>query len=341
MNTYSSYILAGGLACLVLIALFHSWVSRMNQFFFFSRTAPEGFSRTPAAQRIIRTYRVRVWMGFAAAATVFILLLRFSGMWALGCFLAGMLVQVVACCFTFAQAHRAAGAAIAEITGTAGTEGDGASTIAVSLLDPGAFTPALQTLLFLAPAASALAWIIPMLAMHMSSSAFADAVALEHADFLTGLGVGLMFGSLLLYVQLRYFSRHRSPMARFTARGAVQLAWVGAACFTFSTLTVPMHLVVTREVRGILLGIVILIATTRVVYCLAKARLFPPPAIERNGDHFWRWGLFYYNPADPTLFIQHRSGPGYTLNFANKFSWTLPAFLLADFIFLACIHLRR
>jgi len=341
MNPNFSYILAGGLACLVLLAAFHSWVSRMNQFFFFSRTAPDGFSRTPAAQRIARTYLVRVWMGFAAAAIVFTVLLRFSGMWALGCFLVGMLVQVVACCFSFAQAHRAAGEAIAEIAGSAGLEGESASTIAVSLLDPGAFTPTLQTLLFLAPTTAAAAWLISMMASGLGFSAFGDAIGAMHADFLTGLGVGLMFGSLLLYVQLRYFSRHRSPMARFTARGAVQLAWVGAACFAFSTLTVPMHLVVTREVRGILLGIVILIALVRVVYGWTKARLFPPPAVERNGDQFWRWGLFYYNPADPTLFIQHRSGPGYTLNFANKFSWTLPAFLLADFIFLACIHLRR
>jgi uncharacterized membrane protein len=102
-----------------------------------------------------------------------------------------------------------------------------------------------------------------------------------------------------------------------------------------------MHLVVTREIRGILLGVVMLIALARLAYCWASARLFTPPDIERNGDRFWHWGLFYYNPSDPTLFIQHRAGPGYTLNFANKFSWTLPALVLADFIFLACIHLRR
>jgi hypothetical protein len=341
MNTYSPYILAGGIACLVLIALFHSWVSRMNQFFFFSRTAPEGFARTPKARLITRAYLVRVWLGFAAAGIVFTALLRFSGMWALGCFLTAMLVQVVLCCFSFAQAHRAAGAAIAEVAVPAQSGSESSSAISVSLLDSGAFTPRLLMLLFLAPAAAAAAWLVPMLALHMGFNAFADAVAALHADFLTGLGVGLMFGSLLLFVQLRYLSRHRSPMARFTARGAVQLAWVGAACFAFSTLTVPMHLVVTRQVRGILLGIVILIALVRLAYCWASARQFPPPAIERSGDHFWRWGLFYYNPADPTLFIQHRSGPGYTLNFANKISWTLPAFLVADFIFLACIHLRR
>ena len=341
MNTNFSYILAGGLACLLFIALFHSWVSRMNQFFFFSRTAPEGFSGTPDARRITRTYLIRVWSGFTIAVLLFTSLLRHSHLTALASFLIAMLAQVVLCSFSFAQAHRAAGKAIPEISGPGQPAMESTSQITVSLLDPGAFTPRLQTLLFLAPAVAALAWIIPMLVLHLGFSAFADAIDAARADFLTGLGVGLMFGSLLLFVQLRYFSRHRSAMARFTARGAVQLAWVGAACFAFSTLCVPMHLVVTRQVRGILLGIVLLIAMARVVYGWTKARLFPPPAVERNGDQFWRWGLFYYNPSDPTLFIQHRCGPGYTLNFANKFSWTLPAFLLADFIFLACIHLRR
>lgn len=37
----------------------------------------------------------------------------------------------------------------------------------------------------------------------------------------------------------------------------------------------------------------------------------------------WIWDIFYYNPQDPDLWVAKQSGLGYTLNFANKFSWLI------------------
>ncbi len=44
----------------------------------------------------------------------------------------------------------------------------------------------------------------------------------------------------------------------------------------------------------------------------------PMPARgDTTPDSAWKGGLFYYNPDDPALFVEKRSGPGWTLNFGH------------------------
>lgn len=333
------------LAGLALVAAFNSWTSRINQFFFFSRTVDADFPATPAARKITGQYLRLVRLGFAVSLIAFSAMSVLTPASLYACFFTALVVECVGCCAAFGKAHAAAGKALAALAARApveaGNRAEQPTAVAVQLRDPGTFTRHLIAMLALAPFAAAAAWLIPMTALHMGFSAFSDVIGANRAEFLTGLGLGLMAGSLLLYVQLRYFSRHRSPMARFTARGCVLLAWLGAASIAVSTLSVPLHQVITMQVRLALVGIVLAIACARLVYGWAKLRMFPPPAIERHGDQFWRWGLFYYNPSDPTLFIQHRCGPGYTVNFANRLSWPVAMFILADMVFLVCIHLHR
>ena len=51
-----------------------------------------------------------------------------------------------------------------------------------------------------------------------------------------------------------------------------------------------------------------------------------PP--EQTPAECWKGGLFYYNPADPVVMVEKRTGLGYTLNFANPWSWALMLFLV-------------
>lgn len=39
-----------------------------------------------------------------------------------------------------------------------------------------------------------------------------------------------------------------------------------------------------------------------------------------DDDEFWKLGSFYYNPNDPSIFVEKRFGSGWTLNFGNKTS---------------------
>ena len=42
-------------------------------------------------------------------------------------------------------------------------------------------------------------------------------------------------------------------------------------------------------------------------------------------DDCWKYGVFYFNRDDPALFVPKRFGLnlGYTLNFANRWSWVV------------------
>jgi uncharacterized membrane protein len=55
-----------------------------------------------------------------------------------------------------------------------------------------------------------------------------------------------------------------------------------------------------------------------------------PAAEARAGDATpdaaWKGGLFYFNRADPAVFVEHRMGVGWSLNLGNLWSW----------VFLAC-----
>jgi uncharacterized membrane protein len=49
---------------------------------------------------------------------------------------------------------------------------------------------------------------------------------------------------------------------------------------------------------------------------------------ERTDDAQWKLGLFYYNPKDPRLFLEKRSGLGRTLNLASPWSWLVLAIIV-------------
>jgi uncharacterized membrane protein len=63
----------------------------------------------------------------------------------------------------------------------------------------------------------------------------------------------------------------------------------------------------------------------------ARAGYARPVAIADNTpDSCWKWGIIYYNPEDPALVVETRTGrSGCDLNFGNKWSWLVTAVILA------------
>src|SRR5699024_8557051 len=43
--------------------------------------------------------------------------------------------------------------------------------------------------------------------------------------------------------------------------------------------------------------------------------------IDQDDDRYWKLGQFYYNKADPALFLEKRFGIGWTINWARPLAW--------------------
>lgn len=56
--------------------------------------------------------------------------------------------------------------------------------------------------------------------------------------------------------------------------------------------------------------------------------------IDTTQDYCWKWGVFYYNPNDPALWVDKRFGVGSTPNMANKRSWLIMAAICAYIVFI-------
>lgn len=51
-------------------------------------------------------------------------------------------------------------------------------------------------------------------------------------------------------------------------------------------------------------------------------------SITREDDKYWKLGSLYYNPEDPSVFIEKRFGIGWTMNWARPMSWIIMTGLL-------------
>ncbi|AZK44824.1 DUF1648 domain-containing protein [Paenibacillus lentus] len=52
------------------------------------------------------------------------------------------------------------------------------------------------------------------------------------------------------------------------------------------------------------------------------------PVQPANDDAHWKLGTLYYNPSDPSFFVEKRIGIGWTLNFAHPLSWCILAAII-------------
>lgn len=71
------------------------------------------------------------------------------------------------------------------------------------------------------------------------------------------------------------------------------------------------------------IGVLVIVVFAAVHSALKPTQATEPDA-ETGGGVFpkeWKWGLFYWNPEDPSLFVERRYGYGMTVNFARPMVW--------------------
>jgi hypothetical protein len=132
------------------------------------------------------------------------------------------------------------------------------------------------------------------------------------------LGALIIVYLLLLYLAMELGSRRAT-------RRSVMLAVLAAPCYLIAVMFTlagllpffaPPPWVFLVPVAGFLLGFVLLMS-----HVLAKPSDGPA---EVTPEQCWH-GSFYYNPDDPALFVEARTGFGYTANFARPLTWALSA----------------
>ncbi len=321
------------------VAGLNAFTSRMNVFYFFSRTVPEEFRSTENARKIERSYRQGLLYAFAIGVGFYLLLKMDSPFSWLLCLCMGIMAQTLTASIAFARSHGQAGEALRSISQN--SESMATHPVSIPLLEQRLETKYSTLWILLAPFVGLLGVYLAFASTHMGWREYLQAMSRLRADGMLGLGVGMEFGAIVLFLQLKYFSRSRSEMGRFTLKGAAWMAWLGTLAAILSVFTVPLHLMVTARIRFGALGVLLALLAIRMLYAYFRSSRFRPPAAERSSDALWRWGMFYYNPADPSVFIQHRCGPGYTLNFARTVSWVFALALLADLGFVLSQHLWR
>ncbi|WP_461205246.1 DUF1648 domain-containing protein [Clostridium sp. DL1XJH146] len=60
----------------------------------------------------------------------------------------------------------------------------------------------------------------------------------------------------------------------------------------------------------------------------------------KDDDNYYKWGLIYYNPNDPSIFIEKRFGIGWTINFGNKMGILIFGILILAIILFAMFSVK-
>jgi uncharacterized membrane protein len=141
-------------------------------------------------------------------------------------------------------------------------------------------------------------------------------------------------------------SGSRAASERHFRRRVVQLMIVAEffiACPAWFAFFQPSALLM--NVWGAALAVVMLVFVVSLIHLgQGGSREADPAPAAAEGDHTpdacWKWGVFYFNPADPAILTEKRFGIGYTLNFGNRWSWAVMFAVLLIPLALAGLLLR-
>lgn len=109
--------------------------------------------------------------------------------------------------------------------------------------------------------------------------------------------------------------------------GLTQLSILGILA---SGVTVVISLILPLAIIG---AVIVLAVTTGQsgsrVKVVKDGYPAPKKAIVREDDSNWKFGVWYYNPDDPSLFVEKRVGIGWTVNWGRPMAWVIVVGILA------------
>jgi uncharacterized membrane protein len=135
-------------------------------------------------------------------------------------------------------------------------------------------------------------------------------------------GSAMMLAFLLLTL-VSFYGARRAPQRGVMIKLMVAAMYMLACVFTAIGLQPlfgfpPLWVLVAPAI--------FVLAAIALIYRVVKD---PHRPAEITPDECWYLGGIYYNPQDPTVFVQKRFGFGYTFNFGSRWSWILMAVVVA------------
>jgi uncharacterized membrane protein len=170
-----------------------------------------------------------------------------------------------------------------------------------------------------------------------SDKSFASVMVLPLTALFTGVGMGVLACFLARAKRaLRLKDKGVSLAAQERFRTAIVVLICGVALLvtamlavmSFDSIRVGLGEAESMSQAAMYLGIALALYTLVAIIYIAKrfgqggAKLEGAaadlPLTDGLADNSkWKCGTIYYNPDDPSMFVEHRFGIGYTLNFAN------------------------
>ncbi len=146
----------------------------------------------------------------------------------------------------------------------------------------------------------------------------------------------------LLFVGLSWLFARQS---RKTVMRQISIRYLQVMAYPVTLTFVLVGLLPVWPQSPIWLGLIMTFASIGVLIYWSYRRLNSPVAAdespEPSSDNYWKAGMFYYNPDDPSIFVAKRVGIGYTLNFANKMCWLVLAGVLLLTLFPALLAVLK
>jgi uncharacterized membrane protein len=326
---------------LIVAALFALTPKWTRPDLYFSVTVQPDFPFTPQARRILRQY----WAELALHTVIAFGLTRLAGQTGRAA-LVGLGWQIIGFTWAVARARRA----------TAQYRAD-ANPVREARLSPrprgilGGWILALGPLGFLAAAAiyANVAWDrlperIPVHFGPHGADRWLDKTPAHVYGFLLFLA-SLCVVFLMVAYGMQHWSRAISitgERARSESRfrelslwlmiGLQYLVVVPAVLMAFWTTTYGASIWPALIIVVVAIALVALIRLGQGGSRATNLMQYSSPIGDHTPDTAWKWGQFYYNPADPSLIVEKRFGLGYTLNFGNRWSWVLTAALFVPLI---------
>ena len=322
---------------LVLLTLASWWAPYlMRRDLLFGGTVPPEFRDTAEARRIIRLYQRRVLLVGIALINLQIFLWSMNvnmGPW----WPIALLLFCLGSAVAYAKAHNSIRAHAIPASGIREAEllpraQKGAESPPMLLTGP-VILAAGVALAFLIPDSTGQA---PLLAGWGAIMARWNSIdALVAKPF--GFAVGACAGTLAGLVVFRFGTR-RNPAGITNYRRVMlrNMVFFNVAFAAFGAWVVNMGAfgrVVDKMELRVAVGVILVGLVAHVAYILMLRRKENMSLVsvvghslgDRTPDESWRWGMLYYNPDDPALLVEKRTGPGYTVNFGNVLAWLMVA----------------